>query len=242
VPTEPDKVNTYQALSANRLAVNFVADDQRKTLRPSLVYVQQEPVKPNKVSVSVDQQPPFEYWLAAPAGRLALPAMDAGQHYITIDGIDSQQWFINKTENQGTYRVRSAYQLAERLTFEISKQIDREWLTFQYFPSISDAHTITIKLLHRLPSGEFSAHTVPNRSYHIPAHTGQGSAYVLNQGKRQLYLPQTLKFPIDEDLATGNYQLQVQTDSSYSGFVQASYVNNEITEILQQYTEVENAL
>ncbi|MCJ8269103.1 MAG: hypothetical protein MJK04_06840, partial [Psychrosphaera sp.] len=195
----------YQLIEGEILAnaevgfsANFVVDRQVNTLSPKLVYVQLS-AKIRKVQISIDGKA-FDYWLGAQAGQITLPSINAGEHHISIGGSDNTRWYINHlTPNEQGHRIRSAYALDDTLTFEISKQSDKEWVTFQYFPAIAGAHNINISLKHRYESGEYVAHTLPNRAFAIPgaapALSGEGSVYLLNQDKPSLARGYLLKFP-----------------------------------------------
>ncbi len=233
-------------------SANFVTDRQTKTLSPKLVYVQQlsknQPLSPKarKVQISIDGKP-FDYWLGAQAGQITLPSINVGEHHISIQGSVNTLWYINHlTPKTQGYGIRSAYALAGKLTFEISKTGDKEWVSFHYFPQTSEAHNIRINLNHGYENGEYGAHTIPGRAFAIPAATKAQSSdrevYQLNQDKPALRQGYLLKFPLDKDLYPGEYSLSVSSDRQNSGFVQASYVHSDVSQLLYHFVEVENAL
>jgi hypothetical protein len=253
----------YQLIEAAALAgtevsfsANFVTDRQAKTLSPKLVYVQQlsknQPLLPeaHKVQISIDGKT-FDYWLGAQAGQITLTSINAGEHNISIVGSNNTLWYINHLapQTQG-HGIRSAYALEDTLTFEISKTSDKEWVSFYYFPQITAPHNMQINLKHRFETGEYVAHTIPVRAFAIPdaapivngAQIGVDEVYLLNQNKSALRRGYLLKFPLDKDLSPGPYFLSVSSDSQNSGFVQASYLLSDVSQLLYHFVEVENAL
>ncbi|NQZ07333.1 MAG: hypothetical protein HRT35_09255, partial [Algicola sp.] len=176
-------------------------------------------------------------------------------HHISIEGSANTRWYINHlTPKAQGHRIRSAYALEHTLTFEISKQSDKEWVTFYYFSAVAAAHTIKISLEHDYQSGEYEAHTIPGRVFLIPGAApgvmkstiegqfDEGPVYLLNQDKPALPRGYLLKFPLDKDLSPGQYSLNVSSDRHNSGFVQASYVLSDVSQLLYHFVEVENAL
>ncbi|MFT4924953.1 MAG: hypothetical protein ACI8WB_001043 [Phenylobacterium sp.] len=238
----------YQRVPNGRWSRRFAnsLNPGQKKLTPTLVYVQHRPsLQPQKVTIELDDRQRVEHWLTAKAGRFSLPTLVAGRHRIDIIDHGQVQWFVSdssdaRRQSRPGYRIRQVYRLADKLTFEVEKRAEQEWLSFHYFSITDQAHEIEVSLHHQPQEGEMAEHTVPSLRYHIKAGTGEATnIYVLNQALTTIWSERLLKFPLAADLPLGRYQLSVKSTQPDAGYIQASYVYSDTDGDLRWYSQAQ---
>jgi hypothetical protein len=239
----PDPKGLYKPLDHGLQTINWI-DGKRQTVRPTLIYSGEQAVQGKKITIDIDGQS-VDHWLGSATGKIGLPSVSAGKHQFQVSGVDGLQWFVNKVkdtkaENRAKgVRTRQVYKLVPGLQFTIEKTTTTEWLSFNYYPTNNQAHRVKLQLIQVQGAGEYQTHTVPIRTFAIPAQTDAPQVKLLNQNAQSLWPGYVLRFPLFADLKPGVYQLGF---TGVGGYVQASYIKDNMEQLLRQYREVANAL
>jgi hypothetical protein len=237
-----DPKGQFHPLTLSSQSLEFTRPD-RNSIRPKLIYLRSSDKGTKKVTIKLDGKP-YNYWLTAGAGKINLPEISVGSHQLEIQDADNNSWYIDQLQRPPTInngRVRQTYKLQQSLSFSIDKSAAIEWLSFHYFPATNQPHQIQVSLEYNYPTGDDRAHTVPLRQFNIPASSQGSEGVLLNQSDTTLWPSYLLKFPLRQDLPLATYRLKLMSDRPGSGYIQASYIQDNMSHEFEHYTEVENA-
>lgn len=229
-----ESVSGYRRLTNTQ--VNLLTEDGSRSFTPDLVYLRQtdEPIPAN---ITFGEQS-LDFWLSAKAGRVTLPHTAPGKAIVDIADDGKVDWYINHLDGESEFRVRRVYALEKPLYFTVEKSTEVEWVTLHYFSASAKAHMVEVSLDAVVQPGKKTAFTIPRRRYRVPEQMQQGQSYLLNQPNPELWGPLVLKFPLAGDLADGAYRLMVSSQLKTAGYVQVSYVKDDVDVILKHFTEV----
>lgn len=216
---------SFYPLQTNNAEYVLTTEEHEQAVTPQLVY-QKSGERPVPVVIKVDGETLRDDWLYSSSGKLFLPPMQQGRYRLSLETPTAVNWYGNyqATEGQSLYRVRSAYQLRDTLTFDVRKRADEEWLTFNYFPAVGAAHEVSIRVEKRDRVGVFSDYTVSTRVFPIAERTAQRAVSLLNQDQPRIWQPLRLPFSLGADLNSGTYRVTVTSSVPNSGYVQAGYL------------------
>lgn len=232
----------FYPINPDEFDYKLTADAHNQAVTPQLVY-QKAAQNPVAVRLSINGNKLRDDWLYASSGKLFLPSMAQGDYQLSLSTGTPVSWYSNyqAADKQSLYRVRSAYRLVNRLTFDVDKAAGEEWVTFNYFPSTADPHQVSIRVEKRDRIGVFSDYTVAERTFSIAAREQSPTVSLLNQDMGAIWQPLRLPFLLGSDLDAGSYRITVTSSSTSSGYVQAGYLASPPDYQTEIYKENENA-
>lgn len=220
----PASTSIFYPLLQGMNRVNITDENKMYVARPQLLFFRENNTLPVSVTMDLDGRPYFKTQLHGLSGQVRLPALDIGEHRLSVSVSGKTSLYMNYLQRKEEgYQLRFATRLTEKgLFFDYQrKEGEKERLSFAFFsPEAGKRTIIRVRLLPEpmLSGGPGPDYTLFDRRFDIKGPETE-PVRILSLGKRRVGEGRKFFFPTGGDLPPGKYTIAVSLEDGPGGYI-----------------------
>jgi hypothetical protein len=236
------QLNSNNTLLKGPMNLNFINDNNRHTLSPSLIF-QSNKSAAREVTIKLDNQDIHSQWISGHWGKVTLPKISKGSRTLDINNTN-ETWLVNHVDyvkDADYLLLKEAFSLNKRstITYTIKKESSETLLNFTYYQELANKAVqgvlaedtvIEVKLLNikqssaaNVSADMSSSMTIPIRHWRLlPDSSSSEQGLMLNRGNRKTNSGTHFVYSLGDDLPAGKYQIQFSLIEGSEGYLNVS--------------------